>query len=74
MFLSDPAQPVTMIIVGVIMTLRWLEVHVRDKIRREAVNREQLEELNCLKGLDLFETMWKVLTFPMEVKEIMTRI
>ena len=32
--------------------------------------KEQLEELDCLKDLDLIETMCKVLNIPMEVKKI----
>ena len=35
--------------------------------------KEQLEELDCLKDLDLFETMCKVLNIPLEVKKIWAR-
>ena len=38
--------------------------------RQEAPTREQLQELDCLKDLDLFETMCKILNIPMEVKKI----
>ena len=37
---------------------------------QETLTKEQLEELDCLKYLDLFETMCKVLNIPMEVKRI----
>ena len=52
------------------MAIRWLEAHKGGTIRQEAPTKEQLEELNCLKDLDLFETMCKVLNIPMEVKKI----
>ena len=44
-----------------------------DSIRKEAPTREQLRKLDCLKDLDLFETMCKVLNIPMEVKKIWAR-
>ena len=34
----------------------------------------QLQELDCLKDLDLFETMCKILKIPMEVKKTWARI
>ena len=37
---------------------------------QETPTKEQLEELDCLKYLDPFETMCKVLNIPMEVKGI----
>ena len=51
----------------------WLEAHVRENNRQEAPTREQLRKLDCLKDLDLFETMCKVLNIPMEVKKIWAR-
>ena len=41
------------------MAIRWLEAHVRENNRQEAPTREQLQKLDCLKDLDLFETMCK---------------
>ena len=41
--------------------------------RQEAPAKEQLQELDCLKDLDLFETMCKILNIPIEVKKIWTR-
>ena len=38
--------------------------------RQEAPTKEQLQELDCLKDSDLFETMRKILKIPMEVKKI----
>ena len=52
------------------MAIQWLEAHVRESKRQEAQTREQLQKLDCLKDLDLFETMSKILNIPMEVKEI----
>ena len=40
---------------------------------QEAPMREQLRKLDCLKVLDLFETMCKILNMPMEVKKIWAR-
>ena len=73
MGLPDSSQPVTIVIVGVMMAIRWLEAHVRENNRQEAPTREQLRRLDCLKDLDLFETMCKVLNIPMEVKKIWAR-
>ena len=55
------------------LAIRWLEAHVRENNRQEAPTREQLQKLDCLKDLDLFETMCKVLNIPMEVKKIWAR-
>ena len=54
MGLPDSSQPITMVIVGVMMAIRWLEAHVRENNRQEAPKREQLRKLDCLKDLDLF--------------------
>ena len=68
MGLSDSSRPITIVIVGVMMAIRWLEAHVRENNRQEAPTREQLQKLDCLKDLDLFETMCKILNISMEVK------
>ena len=73
MGLPDSSRPITIVIVGVMMAIRWLEAHVREKDRQEAPTREQLQKLDCLKDLDLFETMCKILNIPMEVKKIWAR-
>ena len=73
MGLPDSSQPVTIVIVGVMMAIRWLEDHVRENNTQEAPTREQLQRLDCLKDLDLFETMCKILNIPMEVKKIWAR-
>ena len=73
MGLPDSSQPITIVIVGVTMVIRWLEAHVRENNRQEAPTREQLRKLDCLKDLDLFETMCKILNIPMEVKKIWAR-
>ena len=70
MGLPDSSRPITIVIVGVMILIRWLEAHVMENNRQEAPTREQLQKLDCLKILDLFETMCKVLNVPMEVKEI----
>ena len=49
MGLPDSSQPVTIVIVGVMMAIRWLEAHVRENNRQEAPTREQLRKLDCLK-------------------------
>ena len=53
------------------MAIRWLEAHVKENNRLEAPTREQLQKLDCLKDLDLFGTMSKILNFPMKVKKNM---
>ena len=73
MGLPDSSQPITIVIVGVMMAIRWLEAHVRENNGQEAPTREQLRKLDCLKDLDLFETMCKILNIPMEVKKIWAR-
>ena len=55
------------------MAIRWLEAHVKENNRQEMPTREQLQELDCLKDVDLFEPMCKILNIPMEVKKIWAR-
>ena len=59
MSLPDSSQPITRVILGVMMAIRWLEAHVKDTNRREAPTTGQLEELYCLKDLDIFGTTCK---------------
>ena len=73
MGLPDSSRPITIVIVGVTMAIQWLEAHVRENNRQEAQSREQLQKLDCLKDLDLFETTCKILNIPMEVKKIWAR-
>ena len=73
MGLPDSSQRITIIVVGVMMAIKWLEAHVGEKNRQKAPTKEQLEELNCRKDLDLSETTCKVLNIPMEVKKIWAR-
>ena len=61
MCLPDSSQPITIVIVGVMMALKCLEAHIKENNRQEAPIKEQLEELDCVKGLDLFETRCKIL-------------
>ena len=70
--LSDSSQPVLIVIVGVMIAMRW-EAHVKENNRKKMQTREQLQELDCLKDLDLFETMCKILNIPMEKKKIWAR-
>ena len=42
---------------------------MKENNRQEAPTREQLQKLDCLTDLDLFETMCKILNIPMEVKQ-----
>ena len=69
MGLPDSSRPITILIVGVMMAIRWLEAHVRENNRQEAPTQEKLQKLDCLKDLDLFETMCKILNIPNEVKK-----
>ena len=46
---------------------------MRENNRQEAPTREQLPKLDCLKDLDLFKTICKILNIPMEVKRIWAR-
>ena len=55
------------------MTIRWLEAHVKENNHQEAPTKEQLEELDCLRDLDLFETTGKIQKSPMELKKIWAR-
>ena len=73
MGLRDSSQPITLVIVGVMMAIRCLEAHVKENNRQEAPTRGQLQRLDCLKELDLFETMCKILNIPMKVKHIWGR-
>ena len=73
MGLSDSSRSITIVIVGVMMAIRWLEAHVKENNRQEAPTREQLQKLDCLKDLDLLETTCKILNIPMKVKKIWAR-
>ena len=64
MGLPDSSRPITIVMVGVMMAIRWLEAHVGENNRHEAPTREQLQKLDCLKDLDLFETTCKILNIP----------
>ena len=66
MGLPDSSRPITIVIVGVMMAIRWLD----ENNRQEAPTREQLQNLDCQKDLDLFETMCKFLNILMEGKKI----
>ena len=52
------------------MAIRWLKAHLKENNGQEAPTREQLQKLDCLKDLDLFETMCKIVNIPMEMKKI----
>ena len=70
--LPDSSQPdigipaSTIVVVEVMMAIRWLEAHVKVNNRQEAPMREELQRLDCLKDLDLFETTGKILNTPPE--------
>ena len=55
------------------IAIRWLEAHVEENNRQETPTKEQLQELDCLKDLDLFATTCKILNIPKEVKKIWAR-
>ena len=40
--LSDSSQPITIVIVGFMMAIRWLEAHVKDNIKQEPPRKKQL--------------------------------
>ena len=65
MGLPDSSQPISIVIVGVIMAIRWLDAHVKESNRQQMPTREQLQELDCLKDLDFFEIRYKILNIPM---------
>ena len=73
MGLPDSSRRITIVIGAVVMALRWLEAHVEENNRQEAPTREHLQKLDCLKDLDLFETMCLILNILMEVKKIWER-
>ena len=50
--LPDSSQPIMIVIVGVMMSNRWLEARVKENNRQEMPTKEQLQELDCLKDLD----------------------
>ena len=70
MSLLDSSQPMTIVIVGIMMAIRWLEAHVKENNRQETPTKEQWQELDSLEDLDLFETTCEILNIPMEVKKI----
>ena len=73
MGLPDSSRPITVVIRRVMMAIRWVEALVKENNGQEAQTREQLQKLDCLKDLDLFETTCYILNIPMEVKKIWAR-
>ena len=71
--LPDSSHLIMIVIAGVMMAIRWPEAHVRENHRQETPMKEQLQELDCLKDLDLFEKTCKIFNIPMEVKKIWAR-
>ena len=65
MGLPEASQPITIVIMGVMMAIRWLESHMGENNRQETPTKEHLLELDCLKELDLFGTTSKILKIPM---------
>ena len=51
---TESSQPISIVIIGVMMAIRWLEAHVKENNRQEAPTKEQLEKMDCPKILDLF--------------------
>ena len=70
MGLPDSSQPIAIVIVGVMIAIRWLEAHVRENNRQETPTKEQFQELDCLKDLDLFDTTCRIMNISMKVKKI----
>ena len=50
----DSSQPISIVIIGVMMAICWLKAHVEENKRQEAPTKEQSEEMDCLKTLDLY--------------------
>ena len=73
MGLPDSSQPIPTVIIGAMMAIRWLDAHVRENNRQEAPTKDQLEEIDCLKYLDLFGTMSKNLEYSDGSEEIMVQ-
>ena len=73
MGLPDSLHSIMIVIVRVTMAIRWLKAHVKENNRQVARTREQLEEIDCLKDVNLFGPLCKILNFPIEVKKICAR-
>ena len=73
MGLPDSSQPITIVIVGVMMAIGWLEAHVKENNGQKTPTKEQLQQLDCLKDFDLFDTICKILNIAMEEKKIWAR-
>ena len=71
MGLRDSSQPIMFVIVVVTIAVQWLEAHGKEKNRQEAPTRGQLQRLDCLRELDLFEIICKILNIPMKNKKHM---
>ena len=46
MGLPDSSQPITIMIVGVMIAVCWLEAHVKENNRHETPTKEQLQKLD----------------------------
>ena len=46
MGLPGLSRPITIVIMGIMMAIRWLETHVRENNGQEAPTREHLQKLD----------------------------
>ena len=58
MCLPDSSQPITIVIIGVMMAIRWLKARI--KKNNQGSIKDQLEKYYCLNNLDFFETCAKL--------------
>ena len=69
--LPDQNQPVSIVVVSVMLAVRWLEANAGTSEQETAVpTTEQLSNVKLNNNLDLFRTICKVLRIPKAIERI----
>ena len=72
--LSDHRQEVTILVVGTMLALRWIEENVTKYRESKTPTAESIYAIDYSRRIELFETACKVFAIPMEVRHVWCRI
>ena len=72
--LPDHQQKVTILVVSTMLALRWIEENVTKYRESKAPTAESIHAIDYNRRLELFETVCKVFSIPMEVRNVWSRI
>ena len=72
--LPDHQQKVTVLVVGTMLALRWIEENVAKYRESKTPTAESIYAIDYSRRLELFETACKVFAIPMEVRHVWSRL